>query len=195
MDHLLYWIWLSLRCGAGSELGSYLLKFFPTPKDIYDADEASLRAVDGVDDNIAAALMDRDLSLPERILRYCERVNVGIMTCAGGIYPERLRKIHAKPLVLYYRGRVPDIDDNVCIACVGTRKCSEHGARAAYALGAELAEAGAVTVSGMALGIDSYAQRGTLSAGGHTIAVRRCNIIARCWDAVSTACILHPIKI
>lgn len=176
MDHLLYWIWLSLRCGAGSELGSYLLKFFPTPKDIYDADETALRAVDGVDDSIAAALLDRDLSLPERILRYCERVNVGIMTCAGGIYPERLRKIHAKPLVLYYRGRVPDIDDNVCIACVGTRKCSEHGARAAYALGAELAEAGAVTVSGMALGIDACAQKGTLAAGGHTIAVLGCGI-------------------
>jgi hypothetical protein len=39
MNHLVYWIWLSLHCGAGSELGSYLLKHFETPKDIYDAKE------------------------------------------------------------------------------------------------------------------------------------------------------------
>lgn len=176
MDHLLYWIWLSLRCGAGSELGTYLLKFFQTPKDVFDADEAELRKIEGMDDAIVAALLDRDLSLPERILRYCERVNVGIMTCGGGIYPERLQGIHAKPLVLYYRGKVPDLDDNVCLACVGTRKCSEHGARAAYQLGADLAASGAIVVSGMALGIDSCAQKGALSAGGHTIAVLGCGI-------------------
>ena len=176
MDHLLYWIWLSLRAGAGSELGSYLLKYFPSPKEIYEADEATLRAIEGIDDNLAAALLDRDLTMSEKILRYCERCNVGIMTAAGGIYPERLRGIHAKPLVLYYRGRVPDIDDNVLIACVGTRKCSERGAEAAYRLGAELAQAGAIVVSGMALGIDAYAHRGALKAGGHTIAVLGCGI-------------------
>lgn len=176
MEHLVYWIWLSLRCGAGSELGSYLLKHFSSPKEIFEADESALRAVDGIDDDIAAALLDRDLSLPRRILEYCERVNVGIMTCESAVYPERLRSIHAKPLVLYYRGRVPDIDDNVMIACVGTRKCSEHGASAARRLGEDLARAGAVVVSGMALGIDACAQQGALAAGGHTIAVLGCGI-------------------
>lgn len=87
MEHLVYWIWLSLRCGAGSELGSYLLKHFSSPKEIFEADESALRAVDGIDDDIAAALLDRDLSLPRRILEYCERVNVGIMTCESAVYP------------------------------------------------------------------------------------------------------------
>lgn len=173
---LVYWIWLSLRCGAGSELGSYLLRHFSSPKAVFEADASALRAVDGIDDNILAALLDRDLSLSYRILEYCERVNVGIMTAASPVYPERLRSIHAKPLLLYYRGRVPDIDDNVLIACVGTRKCSPAGSAAAKRLGAELARAGAVVVSGMALGIDTAAHEGALSAGGHTIAVLGCGI-------------------
>ena len=80
MEHLVYWIWLSLRCGAGSELGSYLLKHFASPKEIYEADPSALSAVDGIDNNIMAVLLDRDLSLSMRILEYCERVNVGIMT-------------------------------------------------------------------------------------------------------------------
>ena len=45
MNHLVYWIWLSLRCGAGSELGSYLLKHFETPKDIYEATKEELLAM------------------------------------------------------------------------------------------------------------------------------------------------------
>ena len=124
---LVYWIWLSLRCGAGSELGSYLLRHFNTPKEIYEADRLTLQSIDGINEDILAALLDRDLSLSYRILEYCERVNVGIMTAASPVYPDRLRNIHAKPLLLYYRGRIPDIDDNVLIACVGTRKCSAAG--------------------------------------------------------------------
>lgn len=176
MNPLVYWVWLSLRCGAGSELGTYLLNHFETPQDIYEASEEALRAVEGIDGNILEALLDRDLTYAEQIVEYCERVNVGIMTVQSSIYPERLRSIHAKPIVLYYRGKVPDIDDNVLIACVGMRKCTQIGAQTAYQLGHDLAHAGAVVVSGMALGIDAAAMQGAIEAGGHTIAVLGCGI-------------------
>lgn len=176
MNHLVYWIWLSLRCGAGSELGSYLLKHFETPKDIYEATKEELLAIKGINESIACALMDRSLVYPQKIVEYCERVNVGILTLESANYPNRLRDIYAKPIVLYYKGKLPDIDNNVLIACVGMRKCSESGAQNAYRLGKELANAGAIVVSGMASGIDTAAQSGVLAAGGHTIAVLGCGI-------------------
>lgn len=176
MNHLVYWIWLSLRCGAGSELGSYLLKHFETPKDIYEATKEELLAIKGINESIACALMDRSLVYPQKIVEYCERVNVGILTLESANYPNRLRDIYAKPIVLYYKGKLPDIDSNVLIACVGMRKCSESGAQNAYRLGKELANAGAIVVSGMASGIDTAAQSGVLAAGGHTIAVLGCGI-------------------
>ncbi len=176
MEHLIYWIWLSLRCGAGSELGSYLLSQLGTPKAIYEASEKELLALEGVDRNIASALLDRDLTYANKILTYCERMNVGIVTLESEIYPERLRNIHAKPILLYYRGRFPDVDDNVLIACVGMRDCSKNGKENAYRLGYGLAEAGAIVVSGMARGIDAASQIGALDAGGHTIAVLGCGI-------------------
>ena len=61
MNHLVYWVWLSLRCGAGSELGSYLLKHFETPKDVYEATKEELLAIKGINESIAEALMDRSL--------------------------------------------------------------------------------------------------------------------------------------
>lgn len=176
MNHLVYWVWLSLRCGAGSELGSYLLKHFETPKDIYEAKREDLLAIQGINEPIVEALMDRSLVFPQKIVEYCERVNVGILTLESSNYPNRLRDIYAKPIVLYYKGKLPDIDGNVLIACVGMRKCSESGAQNAYKLGKDLASAGAIVVSGMASGIDSAVQSGVLAAGGHTIAVLGCGI-------------------
>ena len=176
MNHLVYWVWLSLRCGAGSELGSYLLKHFESPKAIYEAKKEELLAIKGINESIAEALMDRSLDFPQKIVEYCERVNVGILTSDSANYPERLRSIYAKPLVLYYKGKLPNIDDNVLIACVGMRKCSQSGAQNAHRLGMELANAGAIVVSGMANGIDSAVQNGVLEAGGHTIAVLGCGI-------------------
>lgn len=176
MNHLVYWVWLSLRCGAGSELGSHLLKHFETPKDIYEAKREDLLAIQGINEPIVEALMDRSLVFPQKIVEYCERVNVGILTLESSNYPNRLRDIYAKPIVLYYKGKLPDIDSNVLIACVGMRKCSESGAQNAYQLGKDLASAGAIVVSGMASGIDSAVQSGVLAAGGHTIAVLGCGI-------------------
>jgi DNA processing protein len=176
MDTAVYYIWLSLRCGAGSEAPSFLLAHFGTPKAVYEADEHELsRALPGRG-GLAAALCDKDMETAQRVYDYCLRANVGIITLESPLYPERLRSIHAKPIVLYFKGTLPDIDKNVLISCVGTRKCSEKGARIAYELGADLASAGAIVVSGMALGIDTMCARGALSAGGKTIAVLGCGI-------------------
>lgn len=175
MDSLLYYIWLSLRTGAGNEKASFLLSKFSSPKNIYDATREELYDSLG-DYALVNLLCDKDLSSSERILEYCERANVGILTPESNVYPQRLRAIYAKPVVLYYKGRFPDVDKNVLLALVGTRKCSDKGARMAYKLGAELSSAGAIVVSGLASGVDSMCARGALSVGAHTIAVLGCGI-------------------
>ena len=176
MDTAVYYIWLSLRCGAGSEAPSFLLARFGTPKAVYEADEKAIsRALPGRS-GLAAALCDKDMETAQRVYDYCLRANVGIITLESPLYPERLRSIHAKPIVLYFKGTFPEVDKNVLIACVGTRKCSEKGAKIAYNLGRDLACAGAIVVSGMALGIDTMCARGALSAGGRTVAVLGCGI-------------------
>ncbi len=176
MDSVLYYIWLSLRLGAGSEAPSFLLSHFSSAKEIYEADEAALEKVLPGRHGMIATLCDKDLDTAKKVLEYCQRANVGIITLDSAIYPERLRSIHAKPIVLYYKGSMPNIDEHVLISCVGTRKCSDKGMRLAYKLGADLADAGTIVVSGMALGVDSMCARGALSVKGHTIAVLGCGI-------------------
>lgn len=166
-----YWIWLSLCCGEGNNSGSVLLDKYEDPKAIYNLEKEEIENTSGVSERAKAAICRKDISEAERIFEHCQRENIGIMTLDSPVYPERLKRIYAKPLVLYYRGRIPDIDDNLLIACVGMRKCSENGIKIAYRLGAELSAGGAVVVSGMARGIDGACARGALSANGRTIAV------------------------
>ena len=57
------------------------------------------------------------------------------------------------------------------MAVVGSRRPTPYGEAVAERLGADLAAAGVVVVSGLARGIDAAAHRGALDAGGVTVAV------------------------
>jgi DNA processing protein len=54
---------------------------------------------------------------------------------------------------------------------VGSRQPSPYGEAVAEQLGADLARAGVIVISGLALGIDAAAHRGALAGGGITVAV------------------------
>jgi DNA processing protein len=62
------------------------------------------------------------------------------------------------------------------VAIVGARACSGYGAQVARTFARELAAAGVTVISGLARGVDAEAHRGTLEAGGRTVAVLGCGI-------------------
>jgi DNA processing protein len=71
---------------------------------------------------------------------------------------------------LNVRGRWPP-PDGPRVAIVGSRRPSPYGEAVAEQLAADLARAGIIVVSGLALGCDAAAHRGALLAGGITLAV------------------------
>ena len=68
------------------------------------------------------------------------------------------------------RGRWPAPDDPK-VAIVGARRPTPYGEAVAEGLAADLARAGVIVVSGLALGIDAAAHEGALEGEGCTIAV------------------------
>ena len=172
----LYWVWLSENLGVGNRHITKLVDFFGSAFNIYNSSEEDIARSECVTEQMAHKLSNKSLQRAYEILDYCALNNVGILSFGDKNYPERLRLLQDPPAVLYYKGTLPDFDTKVCIGVVGTRKMSEYGKRAAYKISYELSSAGAVVVSGMALGIDSVAACGALAADGKTVAVLGCGI-------------------
>jgi len=166
-----YWIWLSTRKYLSGRDKRSLLEHFGTPEAVYLADEFEFRQLVCFSDRKLASLLDKDLRDADKILTDCDNRRVSILTYQDAAYPARLKNISDPPLLLYYEGRLPALDDEVCIGVVGTRKASAYGLKHAKELSYQLGRGGAVIVSGAAVGIDCAAMEGALSSGKPVIAV------------------------
>ncbi len=173
---LLYWVWLSQRLGPGSRKLPGLVSRFDSAYEIYRADDEEITGFDADGNEKLYNLANKDLDEACRTVEYCSANGIEIITYASPRYPSKLRKLQDPPAVLYLRGRLPELEKRLAIAVVGTRKMSEYGKASAYKIAYELASAGALVVSGMALGVDAMAACGALSAKGETIAVFGCGV-------------------
>ena len=86
-------------------------------------------------------------------------------------YPSNLKEIQNPPAVIYYRGADFDENENLYVACVGTRKPTLLSYNAINYIVPQLVINGCVIVSGLALGVDKLSHQSCISAGGKTIAV------------------------
>ena len=85
-------------------------------------------------------------------------------------YPALLKNIYTPPIILYQLGKLIEADKSA-IAIVGTRQATNYGKLQTERFAKELVEQRITIVSGMARGIDTYAQNAALKYNGRTIAV------------------------
>lgn len=175
MTKTVKWVWLSLKCRPGGTEILTLVERFKTVDAIYDADfDQYIDA--GIGERFAEELCDKSTMQAAKTVGYCQMNQIGILCYDDFAYPSALRSLKNPPAVLYYMGRLPDLNKRLCISIVGTRKMSEYGMHAAYKIAYETASSGAVVVSGMALGIDGIASCAAIAAKGLTVAVLGCGI-------------------
>ncbi len=168
---LLHWIWLATRPNMNERDKLALLRHFRDPEDVFYADKGAFSEVEGLTEDAFAALQDKNLKQAHAILADCTKKSIHICTWADGAYPGRLKNIADPPLVLYYKGTLPDFDSNPVIGAVGTRDATAYGMNAAKRMGGQIAKCGGIVVSGLAAGIDGAAIGGALSAGGTVVGV------------------------
>jgi DNA processing protein len=85
-------------------------------------------------------------------------------------FPKLLKEIPLAPFGIYVKGNF-EILNQKAIAIVGTRKAGEEGKIIARNFAKKLSQSGLIIVSGLALGIDSFAHLGCLDANNKTVAV------------------------
>lgn len=168
---LLHWIWLATRPNMNDREKLAVLQHFHDPEDVFYAHADAFREIEGLNKEAVEALEDKNVKQAHAILKECADQNIQICTLHDGAYPSRLKNISDPPVVLYYKGRLPDMDSAPVIAAVGTRDCTAYGIHVAKRLGGQIAKCGGIVVSGMAAGIDAAAIGGALTAGGCVVGV------------------------
>lgn len=108
---------------------------------------------------------------PGPTLRRVDVPGIEIVTTEDPAYPRRLLDIDLPPHVLFVRGDVAALSSAHAVAVVGTRRPTEPGRAIAARIGGALANAGAVVVSGLAVGVDGASHAAAMNEGGPTVAV------------------------
>lgn len=173
---LLYWLWLAQCNEVKDGVKAALVRQFEDPERLFFAEKQEIldAEIEGLTGEHLDVLLRHDLSAAEETLSDCAKAGLQVLTYDSPLYPRRLKAIYDPPIVLYYRGTLPDFDKLPTIGVVGTRHPSVYGRQAAKRLGGEIAAAGGLVVSGLAEGIDGAAMEAALSAGFPAVGVLGC---------------------
>ncbi|MHB8744379.1 MAG: DNA-processing protein DprA [Sulfuricaulis sp.] len=165
------WLTLQRLPGAGSDTLHDLLEYFGSVENIFSASRGQLEKSHAVMRvAIDAILSGPDDTALKPALDWLAEPRHHLIVWSDPDYPSLLREIPDPPAMLYVLG-------DRCLlarpqlAIVGSRNPTPMGRDNARAFAANLAGAGLVITSGLALGVDGAAHRGALEAGGKTIAL------------------------
>lgn len=173
--NIVKWIWFSLATAPGSPYAAKILAADDEIDELYER-EYKVEDYNGVPEYVIKALNTKSLSYARSIYEYCDEHDILPVHIFDKRFPPKLRYLQDHPVLLYYKGIIPQFKDHVMIAVVGTRKCTEYGLNITYEICDNLARARAIVVSGMAKGIDGAASTAALNANGFTVAVLGCGV-------------------
>jgi DNA processing protein len=172
LTHAEYLSWLCLKTAPelGPKLALEVLKHYPDPTEftgkprhpLYQGEMLTEAATKHLQENNLPHNTDAILKLMDHYQIECLNINE---------YPVRLKDIFAPPLLLYFRGNKDCLFKAKNLAVVGTRKSSSYGRAMCSKLLAPLCRQKVNIVSGLALGIDTFAHKIALQEGCSTVAV------------------------
>ncbi len=170
-----YWVWLQAGLGIQGRADE-IVASFSSPKEMYEAGPTEWRLTGAVTNKQIQRLQSYSPEQADNIVKQCDKNSWKLITPDCSDYPQMLFKLKNYPVVLYTWGDLSCLTGKMAIAVVGTRSASPYSVEVAGRLSASLARAGAVVVSGGALGVDSAAHTGALYANGKTVAVLGCGL-------------------
>ncbi|MBU0706952.1 DNA-processing protein DprA [Patescibacteria group bacterium] len=164
-----YWLAFSAIEGMVPSAFYKLQKYFTDLKNAWTAEKNDLLK-SGLSEKLTEKIIHQRLRLdPSEIVYQLQQDGIKTVFISDQHYPILLKEIYNPPPILYYRGKLMNID--TVLAIVGTRKPSSFGTRITHDLVSQIAQKQVVIASGLAYGIDSLAHQATLEVNGCTWAV------------------------
>ena len=171
-----YRIWITNAIGYNNPKHKKLFELYSDIEEFFIKGEKEWRFCGIFTEKEITSLKNSKLEDAKQIISKSIQLGYTLIDFEDDDYPQCLYNIYAPPAIVYVSGELPDIDNRLSIAIVGTRKPKEYGLRHSYNIAYNLAKAGVTIVSGGALGVDCASHRGALNAQGVTICVLGCGI-------------------
>ncbi len=171
-----HWAWLGIAAQPGNKIVDDILRVFPDPEEFFLSGDSGIEKIGTINGADALRIRATSLDVAKKAVETAYNYGAKVITKESEFYPKNLLSIETAPPVLYVLGDETCLNMEPAIGIVGTRRMSEYGNSMAKIIAGGLGSAGALVVSGMALGIDSAAHKACLSAGGKTVAVQGCGI-------------------
>lgn len=166
----LAWLALATIPGIGARRLAQLTSEFGSAAAVLEASDQQLSHVDWLTGRSRALLRGASRPRAASLEQHAAAAGQSLLVPSDPPYPSRLRSIPDPPPILFARGDL-SLFAKPTVAIVGSRRHTRYGADVAARLADEVVRAGAVVVSGMALGLDAVAQAAALDSGGGTIGV------------------------
>lgn len=166
-----YWFWLCNVKDLYQDSIARLIDVFQEPEEVYKASEDELLKSRAVDKVKARAIVTSKKD--HRSLYRLDKLKadkIRFIYYGSEDYPEPLLVLPDKPFSLYVKGELPD-PDIPSAGIVGARNCSGYGKEMTLRFSQTLAARGVQIISGLAMGVDSFASKGALESGGKTFAI------------------------
>ena len=175
------WIVLNSVGGVGEiTLGVLMAQFRSTRHILEAAQDGTLAAWNGLArradnrewlDLETMARLVRAAEDPTTVLQPIADYGLWTFTALDASYPRRLRDLDPPPAVIHGLGEPALLDAERTVAIVGTRRPTPAGRSLTAKISARVGEAGAVVVSGLAVGIDGAAHAAAVEKGKPTLGV------------------------
>ena len=165
-----YDIWLSAAVSTVSHI-DHLLEWFGDAEGVFRAKEKEI-----TEDSILTPSEKAFLTSPEKEenrnsrYEYVCRNDIRMICRHEKDYPKRFDCLDDPPYGIFVQGKLPP-PDIPSIAVVGSRRASPYGENVADLFAGELAAAGIIIVSGLAMGIDGISHLAALENKGFTVGV------------------------
>ncbi len=176
MADIIYWIWMQHALGAGSIKTDKVLRQIGSPESLYRMTREQLAQSGIFAPGEIEKIKSVSLDGAKESLRLAKKYACAIVTPEDSNYPSGFRNIECMPCVLYVKGDLTGLNEELLLTLVGTRESTGYGENTARRLAFDLAAAGCVVVSGLAAGIDYACHEGALAVHGRTVGLLACGL-------------------
>lgn len=141
-------------------------------QEFFDLKEVNILNIKNININVKKSIVKyKSKNYLNEVKNNLIKSDIKYTTINDDLYPKNLRNIYNAPKVIFYKGDISSLNKNIGISIVGSRKCTQYGKYATLNFSRELSSLGINILSGLAMGIDSYAHEGSFGNIGKTTAV------------------------